>query len=133
MGFVKCPRCELNYIQDGEEFCLVCRREVKGETKDEFFEMCSVCGENPVYPGRDLCLFCLKEIGKSNETAVREDSPPTEEATMELGAASNMDEITLDIEPNIPLREFGEISRELSLEEAIKEEEEQEEEEQEGN
>lgn len=122
MVFVKCPRCELNYMQDGEAFCSVCRREVKGEAKDEFIELCPVCGENPVYPGRDMCLLCLKEIGKSNETAVQEPPPPTEEAAIELGAASNMDEITLEVEPDIPLRELGEISRDLSLEEAIEEE-----------
>ncbi len=123
MGFVKCPRCELNYMQDDEQYCSVCKREVKGEAKDEFFELCSVCGENPVYPGKDLCLFCLKEIGKSNETAVQEETAPTEDAALELGAASNMDEIALDIEADIPPREFGEISRELSLQEALEEEE----------
>jgi hypothetical protein len=128
MGFVKCPRCELNYMQEGEAFCSVCKREVKGEAKDEFLELCSVCGENSVYPGRDLCLFCLKEIGKSNE-AKQEASAPVGEATMELGAVSNMDEIALDMEADIPPREFGEISRELSLEEAIEEEEAEEEDE----
>jgi hypothetical protein len=109
-------------MQEGEEYCPICRREVKGEAKDEFLELCSVCGENPVYPGRDLCLFCLKEIGKSNETSVQEESVPVGEQTMEL-AASNMDEIALDMEADIPPREFGEISRELSLQEAIEEEE----------
>ncbi len=122
MGFVKCPRCELNYMQEGDQFCTVCKREVKGETKDEYLELCSVCGENPVYPGKDLCLFCLKEIGKSNETSLQEESVPSEEAALELGSASNMDEIALDIEADIPPREFGEINRELSLEEAIESE-----------
>ena len=124
MGFVKCPRCELNYMQESDQYCSVCKREIKGEAKDEYLEICSVCGENPVYPSKDLCLFCLKEIGKSNETAMQgEGAAPSEEAAMALGAASNMDEITLDMEADIPPREFGEITRELSLEEAIEEEE----------
>ena len=123
MGFVKCPRCELNYMQESELYCPVCKREIKGETKDEFLEICSVCGENPIYPGKDLCLFCLKEIGKSNDAALQGGSVPTEEAAMELGSTSTMDEITLDMETDIPPREFGEIRRELSLEEAIEEEE----------
>ena len=75
MGFVKCPRCELNYMQDDEQYCSVCKREVKGESKDELFELCSVCSENPVYPGKDLCLFCLKEMGKSRQPT--SGSPPS--------------------------------------------------------
>jgi len=128
MGFVKCPRCELNYMQENDQYCSVCMREVKGEAKDEFLDLCSVCGENPVYPGKDLCLFCLKEIGKSNETSLQEESVPSEEAALELGSASNMDEIALDMEADIPPREFGEITRELSLEEAIEEESDEDEE-----
>lgn len=129
MGFIKCPRCELNYMQEGEQYCSVCKREVRGEAKDEFLELCSVCGENPVYPGKDLCLFCLKEIGKNNDSPIQDDSVATEDATLDLGAASNMDEITLEMEADIPAREFGEISRELSLQEAIEEESEEEDEE----
>ena len=126
MSFVKCPRCELNYMQEGEQFCSVCMREEKGEAKDEYLELCSVCGENPVFPGKDLCLFCLKEMGKVDET-VRQEEAGNDGAPLELGTASNMDEITLDIEPDIPPREFGEITRELSLQEAMEEEEEDEE------
>ena len=33
MGFIKCPRCELNYIQEDEQYCPVCKREMKGEVK----------------------------------------------------------------------------------------------------
>lgn len=122
MGFVKCPRCELNYMQDSEQYCAVCKRELKGEVKDDLFELCSVCGENPVLPGKDMCLFCLKEMGKSNETPVTEEAAASEDASLELGSASNMDEIALDMEADIPPREFGEINRELSLDEAIAEE-----------
>ena len=28
MGYAKCPRCNLNYIVDGEKFCDVCRAEI---------------------------------------------------------------------------------------------------------
>ena len=37
MGLVKCPRCELNYMNDTDTMCSVCRREVRGES--EQFEM----------------------------------------------------------------------------------------------
>ena len=28
-GWVKCPRCELNYIREGEEYCEVCKAELR--------------------------------------------------------------------------------------------------------
>ena len=28
MGYKKCPRCELNYIKDEEEYCEVCKQEL---------------------------------------------------------------------------------------------------------
>lgn len=31
MTLTKCPRCELNYILDGEQYCKICRMEMKGE------------------------------------------------------------------------------------------------------
>ncbi|WP_102410946.1 hypothetical protein [Beduinella massiliensis] len=126
MGFIKCPRCELNYIQEGEQYCSVCKREMKGELKDDPYELCSVCNENPALPGKDMCLFCLKEMGK-----VSDETPDAEEgeevaagAELELEDVSMMDEITPDIATDIPDRELGEIDRELSLEETAEEEEE---------
>ena len=35
MGFIKCPRCELNYIREEEQYCPVCKREMRGEEQDE--------------------------------------------------------------------------------------------------
>ena len=126
MGFIKCPRCELNYIQEGEQYCSVCKREMKGELKDDPYELCSVCNENPALPGKDMCLFCLKEMGK-----VSDETPDAEEgeevaagAELELEDVSMMDEITPDIATDIPDRELGEIDRELSLEETAEDEEE---------
>ena len=30
MALVKCPRCELNYMNEGEKMCSVCRKELHG-------------------------------------------------------------------------------------------------------
>ena len=60
MKLVKCPRCELNYIQEGEKYCKVCMRELKGEQTQEEMELCSVCNAAPALPGKDVCLSCLK-------------------------------------------------------------------------
>ena len=126
MGFVKCPRCELNYIQEGEQFCSVCKREIKGEVKDDPFELCSICNENPALPGKDVCLFCLKEMGKQDESA-EDTGEVSAAADLELDSVTTMDEIALDVDVDgdIPAHELGEIDRELSLEEKAEEEEEE--------
>jgi predicted amidophosphoribosyltransferase len=71
MALHKCPKCELNYVRDGEEYCEVCRREMKRaqtrgrhtdeETDDDEVVMCSECGEAPAVRGSDLCAACLRE------------------------------------------------------------------------
>lgn len=71
MALHKCPKCELNYIREGEEFCEVCKREMKRaqarirhadeENEDGEIILCSECGEEPAVRGGDLCLSCLKE------------------------------------------------------------------------
>ena len=71
MALHKCPKCELNYIRDGEEFCDVCKREMKraqargrhveDESEDDEVIMCTECGEAPAVRGSDLCAACLKE------------------------------------------------------------------------
>ena len=97
MALVKCPRCELNYMNDTDTMCSVCRREVRGESEQfEMIELCSECGENPVVPGQELCAYCLKEQARhdsmeSDETI--EDAP----ASIEIDSVSTMDEIELDI------------------------------------
>ena len=53
MTLVKCPRCELNYMNEGEKMCSVCRKELRGDTEQyDVIELCSECGENPAVPGR---------------------------------------------------------------------------------
>ena len=95
MALVKCPRCELNYMNDTDKMCSVCRREVRGESEQfELVELCSECGENPVVPGQELCAYCLKEQARrdsidSDETIERE---PT---SIEIDSVSTMDEIDL--------------------------------------
>jgi hypothetical protein len=120
MGLKKCPRCELNYILDGEKYCTVCRREIKGEPDRDTVEMCPICNENPVMPGKDMCVFCMKELGRTEPGGGDDLAGEAEE--IEIGSVSGMDEIAMDIDGDIPARELGEIDRELSLDEALKEE-----------
>ncbi len=70
MALYKCPKCELNYIRDGESYCEVCKREMKRarargiqaeDDDEEEIVMCSECGEKPAVRGGELCSACLKE------------------------------------------------------------------------
>ncbi len=69
--YIKCPRCELNYIDaEKQEYCDVCLKEMKGlatsddidETEeDAATELCPVCGENMMRPGEKMCEECRKK------------------------------------------------------------------------
>ncbi|MCD8205152.1 MAG: hypothetical protein LUD29_00850 [Clostridia bacterium] len=75
--YVRCPRCDLNYINaDEQQYCDVCLAEMKG-TKlkfadieddelledellddEEATEICPVCGVNRMKPGDTMCDDC---------------------------------------------------------------------------
>ncbi len=117
MALRKCPRCELNYILDEGQLCVVCRREVKGEQEHEgLYELCSVCNENPALPGKDMCLFCLKEMEeeKEDKSEIAEVENP-----LVLDDASEMEEIEIGGEDDIPAPEMGEIDQDLSLDDVL--------------
>lgn len=84
--YVKCPRCELNYIDsEKQEYCDVCIAEIKGsklqfaDLEDEDFEelnadieqeeeLCPVCGVNRIRYGEKLCEACkLKQEYQDEE------------------------------------------------------------------
>lgn len=97
MSLIKCPRCELNYMNDTDKMCSVCRREVRGESEQfEMIEMCSECGENPVVPGQDLCAYCLKEQAR-RDSMTTDDAIEPGAASIEIGSVSSMEEIELDL------------------------------------
>ena len=73
--YIKCPRCELNYIDsEKQEYCDVCIAEMKGnklqfaDLEDEDFEeldaeleqgeLCPICGVNHIRPGEKMCEAC---------------------------------------------------------------------------
>ncbi|MBP3540273.1 MAG: hypothetical protein J6K72_00425 [Clostridia bacterium] len=129
MKLVKCPRCDLNYIQETEKYCKVCLREMKGEPNSEEFELCSVCNAAPTMPGKDVCLSCLKEMNAGTTTDDHEEQANVDEASIGLNSVSSMDEIIPEIEEDIPANEYGDIQNELSLESVIEDEDRDEDEE----
>ena len=97
MALHKCPKCELNYIREGEEVCEVCRREMKRaqahirhseeESEDGEVVLCSECGEAPSVRGGELCISCLKEkkrqVELENASAVPTDDEFDDEDLLE--------------------------------------------------
>ena len=130
MGFIKCPRCELNYIREEEQYCSVCKREMKGESHHDEIEMCTVCNEAPALPGKDVCLFCLKEMSSQTATtSSHDDTNDSEEqvntrALTDLDDVSSMDEIP-EVDNDLPAGEFEKMAGEISSLESMREEEDQ--------
>lgn len=69
--YIKCPRCELNYIDpDKQEYCDICLAEMQGEKLKfadldeeedmEKTELCPVCGVNYMRFGEKMCDECKK-------------------------------------------------------------------------
>ncbi|MDE6104958.1 MAG: hypothetical protein K2O41_02225 [Clostridia bacterium] len=88
--YVKCPRCELNYIDaEKQEYCDVCIAELKGrklqfaDLDDEIFEevdgeleqyeLCPVCGVNRIRYGEKMCEACKKESEYEEEEEIDPD------------------------------------------------------------
>ena len=120
--FIKCPKCELNYMEDTEKMCKVCYREIHGTDRPDEPELCSVCNEAPVMPGKDVCLFCFKEMND------QQDDPEDAEEAVAPGdeSVSTMDEIVPELGDgdDIPDPELQQIDKDLSLEEMEEKEQE---------
>ena len=63
--YIRCPRCELNYITKEEKFCSVCKQEMQvggGNSFDELdLELCPICKTNYIQPDEIMCSSCLQE------------------------------------------------------------------------
>ncbi len=127
MGYVKCPRCELNYMKDTDKYCDVCKRELLGSAADEEVELCSICGESPALPGKDVCLFCLREMnGKADASSVEEDIDEEEDDDDDDDVD---DEDLEEIEDIDDIEDLDELDDMISLDEMADDEQEDDEEE----
>ena len=118
-----CPRCELNYITESEQYCKVCLQEMHGGAPADEVELCSICNENPVLSGRDVCLLCLKEMGgNAADVGDNDRDEAVDGSSIGMDSVATMDEILPEMDDD---KEFGEIENALSLE-SVREEEEKE-------
>ena len=69
--YVLCPRCELNYMQEGEDYCDVCKAELKlgpqlifavDEDEENMGEkLCPICKRTYIAEDEDMCEQCREE------------------------------------------------------------------------
>ena len=126
--YKKCPRCELNYIEESKEYCDVCLAELQGgklrfadlddEEEEEKTELCPVCNENYMLPGEKMCEACKKN-------AEYEEEAPGEEKDEEW--RNYLDEETDEFPLESEGIDFGEDLSEEDFEDGFEDEEEYEE------
>jgi len=65
--WILCPRCELNYIKKADQYCNVCKKELKlieaGEDDIGDLELCPICKINFVQSDQEVCDSCKQELG----------------------------------------------------------------------
>ncbi len=81
--YTLCPRCELNYILEGEEFCDVCKAELKigpqmmFSATEELSEqvLCPICKVKYINIDEEMCSKCRDklEYEKDNNVDVDKD------------------------------------------------------------
>lgn len=66
--YIRCPRCELNYIDSREKLCKVCQNELQNKghrelTDEEVKELnlCPVCRTNYLMEDEEICSECAAE------------------------------------------------------------------------
>ena len=78
--------------------------------------------------GEELCSVCLKELSRQEGVAadMEAEDPvvPEDPDLVSLEATSEMEEMEIDLDEEIPSNEFNEIDRELGLSEVEEEPEE---------
>lgn len=70
--YIKCPRCELNYIHKSQEYCDVCKAELKmgpqlvfavdDDDEEVALELCPICKQNYIKDNEEMCEQCRKEL-----------------------------------------------------------------------
>ena len=81
--YMKCPRCELNYIDtEKQTYCDICLKEMKGisldidemdDGEDMVTELCPICNENMMRAGEKMCEECRKKADIDEEPDPDED------------------------------------------------------------
>lgn len=141
--YIKCPRCELNYILEGEDYCHVCKSEMKHHTEvdeDELLDfddldLCPVCGANFVKENETMCNECRAKLKgeksqdwddeEEDSSLVATDADETEGDDYNSGF-SDIDPTSEDIDPykiedDVDIDEASDESLDFAVEEETEE------------
>ncbi len=132
--YKRCPRCELNWIPNEEEFCDVCKVELGKASKLSLLEdedddiaglgerICPICKVNYLDADEDICLACRteraeKELDKSDDDDGWEEymddeepiTPGSDDSEVSLSQLQDdeLDDMDDDEEP--PIDDFEEL------------------------
>ncbi|MBQ7602695.1 MAG: hypothetical protein IJU58_00910 [Clostridia bacterium] len=87
--FIRCPRCELNFIHKKDKLCSVCKKEMEqafnkdDESDIDFgvdFDICPVCKTNYIRDDEEMCMQCRKERDLNNDYQNDDDILENEDA-----------------------------------------------------
>ena len=74
--YVRCPRCELNYINKKDKLCKVCQMELQNrgtnsslDSEDLELGVCPVCKTNYISEDEIMCAVCLREKEDNDDLA----------------------------------------------------------------
>ena len=69
--YIKCPRCDFNWIPDTEQYCDICKKELHMSTnvsligdevdEDESLVLCPFCKVNYIEEGEEMCMQCRSD------------------------------------------------------------------------
>lgn len=78
--YVLCPRCEINYMLEGEKYCDVCKSElnissINTHEEEDDMEICPYCKEHFKFKDQEMCEFCQEraENGEDIESLLNDD------------------------------------------------------------
>ena len=95
--YKKCPRCEINYILEEEEYCEICKQELSGakhiddddiDEVDDETGLCPICRKNYLNDGETVCEACARrdEYAQSSlNDDIDEEEPEEPEEDLESG------------------------------------------------
>lgn len=100
--YIRCPRCELNYIHKKDKFCEVCKKEMQvgggADFVDLDLDLCPICKTNYIQPDEIMCASCLAERNASGdiddnndwEDYIQRDEQEIDDANEEVGDMSSI-------------------------------------------
>ena len=69
--YIRCPRCELNFILKKDKLCSVCKAELTSKGEDYIddldLELCPICKTNYIQADEVMCASCMKERALDSE------------------------------------------------------------------